>query len=193
MGHGGFAELPPVAAWQLTGAYQGFEVVRFARTRGGTVLEGTTVGTEDGVPWTIHYVIEVADDWRVRRARITDYTGSERRVSTDGSGSWMVNSERHPEFDGCLDLDLEASVVTNTLPVHRLSLAEGQRGESAAVYVRTVRLAVERLDQTYHRLPDSAGMQRFLYESPRFGYRDTLQFGSDGLAVAYPGIGRRVE
>jgi hypothetical protein len=32
----------------------------------------------------------------------------------------------------------------------------------------------------------------FEYRSPRFGYHDTLRFGTDGLALEYPGIGERV-
>jgi hypothetical protein len=187
-----FAELPAVDCWRLQGAYEGFEVVRFAWGDAGGTLEGTTVGIEEGVPWTIHYVIEVSSDWHVRRARLTDYAGAELLISTDGVGTWTVGGERRPEQDACLDLDLEASVVTNTLPVHRLALPVGERGESAAAYIRTIGLAVERLDQTYRRLPDADGRLRFDYESPRFGYRDTLHFGPDGLAVDYPGIGVRV-
>jgi hypothetical protein len=53
-------------------------------------------------------------------------------------------------------------------------------------------VAVERLDQTYRRQPDSEGHMLFDYRSPRFGYHDTLLIGSDGLAVDYPGIGARL-
>jgi hypothetical protein len=186
------AELPPVGAWRLLGAYEGCEVVRFGRNGSGTVLAGTTVGVEEGTPWSIHYVIGVADNWHVRHATVTDHAGNELDIQADGLGSWTVNGVLHPELDGCLDLDLEASVVTNTLPVHRLALPVGHEGESKAVYVRTFGLAVERLDQTYRRLPDAGGMLAFDYQSPRFGYRDTLHFGPDGLAVDYPGIGARV-
>lgn len=187
-----FAELPSIACWRLQGAYEGFEVVRCALGYAGWLLTGTSVGVEEGLPWTVHYVIDVSADWRVRRARLSDLAGTEVSVSTDGAGRWTVNGEHRPELAGCLDLDLEASVVTNTLPVHRLALGVGEQGESAAAYVRTSGLAVERLDQTYRRLPDVDGRLRFDYSSPRFGYRDTLQFGPDGLATDYPGIGIRV-
>lgn len=187
-----FAELPPVACWRLAGAYDGFEVVRFSSGGDGLVLEGTTVGNEQGVPWTIHYLAWVADDWHLRRGHLIDYAGAEVRIDADGAGSWTVDGEPRPELAGCLDLDLEASVVTNTIAVHRLALGVGQQGQSAAAYVRTNGLAVERLDQTYLRLPDEVGRLRYRYESPRFGYRASLQFGLDGLVVAYPGIGVRV-
>jgi hypothetical protein len=186
-----FAELPAMGAWRLLGAYEGFEVVRFATEDEDTTLSGTTVGVEQGVAWSIRYVLHVARDWHVRRATVTDHAGNRLEIET-GGGSWVVNGERRPELNGCLDLDFEASVVTNTLPVHRLGLSVGQRGESAAAYVRIEGLAVERLDQIYRRLPDRKDEMVFDYESPRFGYHDTLHFGSDGLAVNYPGIGVRV-
>lgn len=185
-------ELPDVGAWQLLGAHQGHEVVQFRTGRGWIVLEGITAGVEEGIPWGIHYVIDVADDWHVRRASLADHAGTRRELETDGEGSWTIDGEKHPEFHGCLDLDLEASVVTNTIPVHRLALAVGGEGQSAAVYIRSNGLAVERLDQAYRRLADAAGKMRFDYRSPRFGYHHTLVFGADGLAVDYPGIGARL-
>lgn len=187
-----FTKLPSVGAWQLLGAYKGFEVVHFTESGKGTVLDGTTLGAEEGVPWNIQYVISTDTNWHVRDAVVADHSGNRLEIQADGNGSWTVNGKHHPELDGCLDLDFEASVVTNTLPAHRLALPVGGEGESAAVYIRSRGLAVERLDQTYRRLPDKAGLTLFDYRSPRFGYHDTLRFNTDGLAEDYPGIGRRV-
>jgi len=189
----GFTDLPAEGAWRLLGAHEGHELVRFSTDDGGVVLQGASVGVEDGVPWHIRYRIEVsAELWRVRRAELTDHAGTRLDIRIEEPGSWVVNGKHRADLDGCLDLDLEASVVTNTLPVHRLALSVGQQGESAAGYVRTGGLRLERLDQTYRRLPDRDGRLVFDYASPRFDYRDTLLFGADGLAVDYPGIGVRI-
>jgi uncharacterized protein len=187
-----FTALPPVGAWRLLGAYEGFEVVRFAAADERTILEGATVGVEQGVAWSIHYVLHIAGNWHVQRATVSDNRRNRLEIESDDAGSWRVNGQLRPELQGCLDLDFEASVVTNTLPIHRLGLAVGQRGESAAAYIRIQDLAVERLDQQYRRLPDERNELLFEYESPRFGYHDTLHFGPDGLVVTYPGIGARV-
>jgi hypothetical protein len=187
-----FTGLPDVGAWRLLGAFEGHEVVQFTTRVGGIALEGITVGVEEGIAWGIRYVIELSDDWHVRRASLTDHAGVRLELEADGEGSWAIDGQEDPELHGCLDVDLEASVVTNTIPVHRLALAVGGQGQSAAAYIRSNGLAVERLDQTYRRLPDAAGKMIFDYRSPRFGYQDTLLFGSDGLAVDYPGIGTRL-
>lgn len=189
----GFTALPPVGAWRLSGAYQGFEVVRFRPSAAAVVFEGTSLGVEAGAPWTVRYTIHVSTAWYVRRATVTDLAGNELQLQVGDGGAWTVNGRARPDLDGCLDLDLEASSVTNTLPVHRLALDVGGQGDSAAAYVRTDGLAVERLDQTYRRLADDQdGRLRFDYRADRFGYRDTLLFDADGLAGEYPGIGTRV-
>ena len=62
--------------------------------------------------------------------------------------------------------------MTNALPVHRMALPVGTRGDAPAAYVRADGLAVERLEQTYAR-PDSSKVHdrrdaRTLVTSSRF-------------------------
>lgn len=186
-----FASLPQVAAWQLSGVHDGFEVTRFSKRGSKSIsIEGTSVGVEADIPWSIHYVIEVDTGWHLQQATITDYAGHELHIGVK-DGQWIINGKMRPDLAGCADIDLEVSAVTNTLPVHRLNLEMGQQGESAAVYIRANGLAVERLDQTYRRLPDTNGELAFDYHAPRFGYQATLLFNQDGLVLNYPDIARR--
>lgn len=187
-----FAQLPERGAWRLAGAREGFEVARLRVERGGIVLAGTSVGAEEGVPWELRYVIELEPSWRTRRAVIEAGDGRRLEIAGDGAGRWAVDGVAAPGLDGCVDVDLEASVVTNTVPIHRLALGVAERADAPAVYVRTRTWAVERLDQSYARLPDEAGVLVFDYAAPRFGYRDRLRFAPDGLVLDYPSIGSRV-
>jgi hypothetical protein len=134
-----FTDLPAVGAWRLLGAYEGHEVVRFSASGGGIVLDGITAGVEEDMAWGIHYVIDLSGDWHVRGATVADHAGTRLDVLTDGGGSWTVDGRRRPELDGCLDLDPEASVVANTIPIHRLALPVDGEGRSAAVYIRSNR------------------------------------------------------
>jgi hypothetical protein len=74
------------------------------------------------------------------------------KLTSDGAGSWTVNDQPRPDLDGLVDIDLEASACTNTLPVHRLHLAAVETVRAPAVYVEALDLTVRRLDQTYRRL-----------------------------------------
>ena len=75
--------------------------------------------------------------------------------------------------------------------MHRLGLAAGSRAEAPAAYVRALDLRAERLEQSYARLPDEAGRERYRYAAPVFGFTCTLVYDSSGLVLDYPGIAVR--
>ncbi len=186
-----FAPLPAVAAWRLLDAHEGFEVARLESVGDDYRFSGASVGVEDGVPWSFRYTVEVDPAWRGIRADVVSDSGRGLTVEADGPGRWVVNGVHDQALDGCIYIDLEGSALTNTAPVHRLGLGVGDEAPAPAVYVRTNTLAVERLDQTYRRVPAADGFA-FEYASPRFDYRASLSFGADGLVMDYPGIALRV-
>ena len=179
---------PPFAAWRLHDAHHGFEITYFESAPGGVLLRGTSVGVEDGVPWEFRYEIVVDAGWHVRRAEVGAH-GTRRVLERTGSG-WHVDGAPRPDLDGVADVDLEGSMVTNTLPLHRLPLPIGVTTRAPAAYVRAATLEVERLEQTYRRI-DAPGIA-VDYSSPRFGYREVLRFSADGLIDEYPRIGTRI-
>jgi uncharacterized protein len=97
-----------------------------------------------------------------------------------------------PDLDGCLDVDLEASVFTNTLPIRRLRLPVGVGADAPAAYVRAHEARVERLEQTYARLADDGERWRYDYAAPAFDFRKVLIYDAAGLILTYPGIAERV-
>jgi uncharacterized protein len=189
------ADLPPFAAFQHRGARDGFEVVFFAAAGGKRIrVDGSTAAVEDGEAWSVGYSIELDRQWRTRRATVRGRAqGGEREIAidADGAGRWKVDGEEVPALDGCLDLDLESSSLTNAFPMRRLSLEVGQSAQAPAAYVRVLDLRVERLEQSYERLPDGTGGARFDYASPRFGFRGELEYDASGLVIEYPGIATR--
>jgi hypothetical protein len=91
-----------------------------------------------------------------------------------------------------LDVDLESSALTNTLPVHRLRLAIGEAQGAPAAYVRAVGLRVHRLEQTYRHSATDGSRQRYQYAAPEFDFAAELVYDQAGLILDYPGIARRV-
>jgi uncharacterized protein len=186
--------LPPAATWRHLGAREGFEALFPVRAVGGWRFEGWTAGLDEGRAWGVRYEIVLDDDGRTREARVEcrhDAGSSAVRIEGDGRGGWLVDGAPAPHLDGCLDVDLEASAFTNAFPVRRLALAPGERAEAPAAYVRAPGLQVERLRQTYARLPDEGGRARYDYASPDHGFAAVLAFDGDGLVLDYPGIAVR--
>jgi hypothetical protein len=103
-----------------------------------------------------------------------------------------VNGSPAPNLEGCVDVDLESSAVTNALPVHRLELEVGRAAAAPAAFVRVLDLQVERLAQRYVRLEDDASHQRYHYAAPRFGVECQLTYDEFGLILDYPGIATRM-
>src|SRR4051795_2547748 len=119
---------PPSGAWAHQDARSGFEVVLFEPIDDGHLIAGCTTAVEDGRSWIVDYEIHIDAAWRTRSARVAGRSGAGSRsvlLETDGGGRWHVDGGSAPHLDGCLDVDLESSAMTNALPVHRLNLATG--------------------------------------------------------------------
>ncbi|MCB9529791.1 MAG: putative glycolipid-binding domain-containing protein [Myxococcales bacterium] len=188
-----FADYPPQMAFCHRGARAGFEVA-FARPDGpGWTLSGTTAGLEDGIAWAITYVITLDAAGHTRRALIESHTPAGPRrltLDADGAGRWHLDGAPAPALTGLLDVDLAASALTNTLPVRRLALEIGATADAPAAWVLPD-LRVERLEQTYRRLPDDGATRRHAYAAPTLDFACTLVQDRAGVILDYPPIATR--
>ncbi len=186
--------LPPFAAWRHLDAREGFEVVFFDDRGAGVRVDGHTTAVEEDEPFAVRYAIELDERWHTRSAHVWGWSlrgAFEVVLDGDGEGGWLVDGRRAPQLDGCLDVDLESSSMTNAFPVHRLGLGPGAASEAPAAYVRALDLGVERLEQHYVRIDDDTGPERYDYTSPAFDFRCELVYDRAGLVVDYPGIATR--
>ena len=189
-----FAAPPPTAAWRHQDARSGFEVAYFHLLDDGYRIEGCTTAIEGGHTWAVDYAIALDMNWTTRRARISGRSVSGLHsvvLEADGAGHWLVNGETAPHLNGCLDVDLESSAMTNALPVHRTGLPVGGRAAAPAAYVRALDLGVERLEQTYTRIADETSHQRYEYTAPVFEFASRLVYDEAGLVLDYPGVAVR--
>lgn len=189
-----FSALPAAAAWQHRDARLGFEVAYFQPASHGCDILGWTTAVEDGQAWVVGYTIELDKAWTTRSAQITGRTAAgtrQVRLEADGQGRWRVDGEPAPGLDGCLDIDLESSALTNALPVHRLGMEVGVRASAPAAFVRATSLRVERLEQDYARTADENGGQSYDYAAPVFDFACRLRYDAAGLVLDYPGIAVR--
>src|SRR5947199_489737 len=133
-----FMDLPQFAAWRHGDGRRGFEVV-FLSASPHRGAEGDSAAVEAGDAWTVHYAIDLDDGSVTKRARATGRSSSghhEVELEADGKGHWRVDGRPAAHLYGCLDVDLEASCLTNAFPVHRLCLEVGQAADAPAAYVR---------------------------------------------------------
>jgi hypothetical protein len=191
-----FDRVPSFAAWRHVDARNGFEVAFLGTSKGGLRVQGQTVAVEAGEPWWVEYEIELTQDWRTRRAHVSCRSAHGKHEVTlegDGNGNWLVNGAPAAHIQGCLDVDLESSSLTNAFPVHRLSLGVGDESDAPAAYVRALDGSVARLEQHYRRLSHTGTGQRYRYQSPAFNFECELVYDHSGLVTEYPGIAVRTD
>lgn len=178
----------------------GLEHLRLSLDPMGAVADGAVVGVEAGRPFRVRYGLRCDAAWRTREVRVEalEVDGGVVALLGDGSGRWTDGrGEALPELDGCLDVDISATPLTNTLPIRRLRLRPGEAAELAVAYVAVPGLRVEAVRQRYSCLQAGPDGGRYLYESLPYsalpdGFVAELPVDADGLVVDYPGLFRRV-
>lgn len=129
-------------------------------------------------------VAEVETDaaWVTTRARVV-HGAATRVLTADGHGRWWRDDAPAPDLAGCVDVDVEATPLTNTLPIRRLLAADAARHEAhevTAAWLRVPGPAVEPLQQSYTRHDDG----RWTYRSAG-GFEAELIVDDDGLVASY--------
>jgi hypothetical protein len=179
-----------VARWRAwDGAEAGLEHVEI-RTGGDHILvEGLAIGATDGEPFGLDYRLVLDRAWRVREAALRTAAGRSLQLTSDGAGLWTVNGFFDETLSGCIDLDIEATPFTNTLPIRRLALASGQAATVEVVYIRVPSLATAPACQRYTALTPN---ERYRFESLESGFSADLPVDPHGLVTDYPGLFRRI-
>lgn len=205
------AGLPKVVTWQRVDTV-GVEQTLLSDAS-GLHARGTQLCV-DPVPYTCRYELYTDETWATVHFDVSvEGAGFLRVVRLErASGRWRVTGSEQGDLDAvlraageaptalpgsespellanALDIDLENSPLTNTLPVRRLGLMERAPGAAHDVemaFVRLPSLAVVHSVQTYTALGD--GVVDF-----RSGdFQATLRMDADGYVVHYPDLAQRV-
>lgn len=141
-------------------------------------------------PFLAEYWIGCDERGLTRRVYVSVTQGERSSVLVmlaTADGRWKVNGQDRPDLSGCPDVDLGVSPLTNSLPILRLQLNEGQSSEVCAAWVRFPELTVEILRQRYTRL----SADHYRYDSLESGFTAELEVDPHGLVVRYGDIWQR--
>jgi uncharacterized protein len=143
----------------------------------------------------VGYLLECDAGWRLTGLTISVASAGGNRalaLSADGAGHWRADGKPLPALDGCIDVDINCTPLTNTLPIRRLSWSPGTPADLDVAYVSVPELTVRPARQRYTLLEREEGRDeaRYRYESGSF--RADLRVDGDGFVIDYPGLWRRV-
>jgi len=172
----------------------GLEHLHLSQRKNEIVADGMVLFEAQGVPTRAHYTIRCQSNWLTRQVAIhtVGLTGARQRLSSDGAGHWFRAGTPLAALDGCLDVDINVTPFTNTLPIRRLALKPGQSAEISVVYIALPQLEIKPVKQRYTCLDLTPEGGRYRYESLASGFTAELRVDADGLVIDYAGIWKRV-
>jgi uncharacterized protein len=172
----------------------------------GLSATGTQLGAE-AAPFRVDYRLE-APEFVMRELELTAIAEGWRRhllLRHDGSGSWKAEVDDEgevpggdwngelPDLSGALDIDIQNSPLTNTMPILRHGFQREGAGDLLMAFVTTPSLRVEASPQRYEhvRTTETGSVVRYLSRGGDFTAE--LQLDAEGLLIFYPRLARRVE
>lgn len=172
---------------------EGHGVVRVSADSEDVHIQGFEVTASGGA----RFEIDLDAGWRTRTVDIEsigrDGVSRAMRLEADGSGAWMLNGQEIADVRGCVDVDLYSVPVTNTLPIRRLTLADGEEAHVAAVWIGLPELEIERLEQVYRRVgQEETGRWRYEYRPAGSDNSVWMTVDSDCIVIDYEDFATRL-
>src|SRR5687767_2723601 len=98
---------------------------------GNTANSSLLAFDEDGEPFRLAYRLRWDDRGLLRQAEMETVKGTRARSLTlqaDGRGRWLDGQGEHlSHLDGCIDIDIWPTPLTNSFPIWRSHMRIGQR------------------------------------------------------------------
>lgn len=192
-------------AWRAL-AWEGIEHLSLDVTEERTVADGLILAVLEGRPQRVWYRLWLDPEGLVERvyafcskappARgLTPVDVDARHIMIDPSepGVWTDSAGKHlAKLDGCLDVDITVTPYTNTLPINRLRLDEGQAAEIDVAWIHIPEMRVEKAPQRYTLLERHATGARYRFESLGSDFQADIDVDADGLVLNYPDLFERL-
>lgn len=170
--------------------WPGLEHVIASYGPGGFRADSWLILVSEAGPARVSYQLTCDSQWQVTALaiRVTDALSDRTLALTrEAAGHWQADGNRPlPDLHGCIDVDINRSPLTNTLPIRRLGISAPCDIEVA--YVSVPELTVRPVRQRYTLLP--ADRPAYRYESSSFAA--DLPVDGDGIVLDYPGLWRRI-
>ncbi len=186
--------MPTDLEWESL-EWPGLEHVIVAADAAGFRADGHLVLGPPLGPARVSYQLSCDASWRVTELTITAASAASSRtlaLRADRDGHWHADGLPRPDLDGCIDVDISLTPLTNTLPIRRLTWAPESAQELNVVYVSAPDLTARRVSQRYTLLKPAAAGDASLYRYESGSFSADLPVDREGFVTDYPTGWRRV-
>src|SRR4051795_4159547 len=128
--------LSKICVWRLVNGI-GCERAELTREGNDWVFRGRIIRIAEHGLTKVEYAVFCDPKWHTKTAKVSllDSRGERSLELTNENGIWSQDGLRLSAVEGCVDVDLEWSPSTNTLPLRRLNLSPGRSsGLTAAAW-----------------------------------------------------------
>ncbi len=153
------------------------------------IISGVVIGELEGRRFGVNVSMLLDECWRVLTVSVT---GGPRDLylRSNGKGRWRTPDGPLPQFNGIFDIDLQASPITNTLPIRRLGLTKGMGPQPlSVVYIPFDTFEPFVHEQRYTCLEDG---RLYRYENADGSFAADLHVDQNGLVLDYPTLFTRL-
>lgn len=157
----------------------------------GISVKSTVVGFHEAVPFVVEYDIDLTAGWGVRSFRVRSNLGHIDQtifMETDGLGSWYHDGKKMDHLQGCLDIDISITPMTNSLPLRRLKIGFGETHYTDVVYIDMPSCQIGKERQEYTCI--DRNLYRFTNNDGSFSA--DIRTCDEGIVQHYPGLFHRV-
>ncbi len=164
------------------------------------ILGGTVILLLEQVPTLIRYEIICDRNWKTRSVRLSQQTSKQNRyldIRVDEDQIWTKQSDGGPSSNhsavigfasGLYDIDLQITPATNSLPINRCGLKEGDSQQIQVLWIGFPGLTLEQQEQRYSKIND----RLYRFEIPSTGFAKRLLVDELGLVIDYDSLWRRL-
>jgi hypothetical protein len=166
----------------------GLEHCHVSETADGIAVRSALIGEHDGSAFGAFYEIQLDPDWTFRSLVLRRHDGRVLRLVSNGAGDWKIDGQRAPGLEGCVDIDISGTPLTNTLPIRRAKYVTGEPQRFDMAWISLDTLESVRDGQIYTRLGDT----RFRYQAADRSFTEVLTVDEHGFVLDYPTLFRRL-
>ena len=176
--------------WQAL-EYPSLEHCVVHHTSTGYEVSSVLVGLTGNKDFRIEYRIVINAEWQTLSVDVHyDISGSIQTLhySGNGQGKWTVDGKDSPAFDGCIDVDLPLTPFTNSLPINRLNMSEGDQRLIRVIYLDIIEGEIKCVSQKYTKLSST----EYKYENVPNDFEAVITVDETGLVTHYPRLFERI-
>lgn len=142
----------------------------------------------------VQYVLRLNASWRVQQFMLfRDLDEPDLWLATDGAGRWgEVNGAHRVDLDGCTDIDIALTPLTDSIVIRRLPLEVGHAAEMTVALVDVETLGVTKESKRYSRLAPDRWLVEWASRADATAAAGEMHVDEHGFALDVPGQYRRL-